>query len=888
MRKVFIALLILLVLFGTMVIAVPVIFKDKLVTLITNEANKNLDAVVKIEDFKVSIIKSFPDLTVSLVNFDVSGRGEFQGVSLVNGKDCSITVDIFKLLGGDAVQVKSVNLTQPNLYVFITEEGKANYDIAIDGGTEETSDAASGDSDLKISLQGWTVSDASVVYDDRSLGFYTDIQGLENEGKGDFTLSQFILETKAKAKEFTLAYEGVSYISRVALDLTAQMDMDLDKMFFGFRQNQIQLNDLKLSVNGSVAMPDDDIKLDLATSSSQSNLKHLISILPGVFMEGYENIKVDGVFDLDAKVKGIYNDNTYPGLDIALNVKDGSINYPELPSSVERISLKSKVHSEGGADLDNLVVDLANFHAEIANNPVDLSLLITNPISDPHIDGKLYTKLNLNELANAVPMKGYDLKGKFAANLVMKGKMSSLEMQRYEDFQASGNIAAQGISLSGDSVPSPVKLDTARMELSPKFIALNVLKAELEGNKLEANGRLENYMGYMFKDQDLKGKMLLKSDLVNLNAFMTEEEAGPITSAETAEVEESMGHLEVPGNIDFTLESDIKELLYEDLIVNDFKGIVLVKNKTLSFQNVKAKALGGEMLVNGTYSTADEKPMVAMSFKVEGLDINKTATTFNTVEKLAPIAKNATGKFNAAFSISGALDENMSPAWESFMGDGKVGTKNVFFENFEPINRLASKLSWDRLSKQKIADTDVQFEIKEGKVFVKPVETKIGDIPTRIAGYTAITQEIDYTFNMRIPKEKLGDAAISALSNLSNKLGGASTLGETINLDVFFTNTVSDPKVRTNFAGMASDLKNQVKKELTNKVNEKKDELEEEAKRKLEEQKAKAQKEAEEAKRKLEEEKRRLEEEAKRKAEEEKNRLKEEAKNKLRDALKRP
>ncbi|MGB0165717.1 MAG: AsmA-like C-terminal region-containing protein [Luteibaculum sp.] len=900
MKKVLVALLILLILLGASVVALPIIFKDKLVTLVTNEANKNLNAVLTVKDFKVSIFKDFPNISVALMGYDISGVGQFENVSLVNGEELAISLNLFSLLSGDGYEVEGIYLEKPNVYVYVDKEGNANYDIAKPSEeVEEESPSTEEEGDIQIKLKAWEINEGNLTYDDHSLEVYTALKSFNHSGSGDFSLTQFVMSTQTDAKEFDLGYAGMNYLSQTKLNLSADLDIDLDRMFFGFKQNKLVLNDLELGFNGNVEMPGDDIKMDLALNSSQSSFKNLISLIPAVFLEGYESVQADGEFALDASAKGIYNDNTYPGFDLNLMVKNASVKYPDLPAAITQIALKSRVSSAGGNDLDNVIIDISNFHADIANNPMDLSLYVTTPLSDPNIDAKLYAKLNLENLAKAVPMQGYNYRGKVDANVVMKGKMSSLEMEQYDQFNASGNLSLRGLALEGDSVPMPVKVDSTYLEFNPQYLALTYLQASVEGAALSASGKLSNYMGYIFKDQDLTGNLDLYSDYINLNAFMTEEE-GPVTTEPEAETEEEMGYVPVPGNIDFTLNAKVKEMLYEDMVMQDFGGILEVKNKTISFKNVGLKALGGEMVLNGTYATPADEPEVAMDFVVNNLDINTTANTFNTVAKLAPIAKACKGAFNAKFGIRGRLDAGMNPKWESFNGEGLVSTLNVVFEDFEPINRLANKLKMDGMKKQSVQDTKVNFELKEGKVFIKPVETKLGDIPAKIAGYTAIDQSIDYTFNLKVPREKLGAQASDAIAGLSEKLGASSgALAKVIDVDVFITNTVSDPKIRANLAGMANDLKNELVDKAKEELNKKKQELEDEAKKRLEEEKQKALQEAEEAKRKLEEEKqkaldkaeaekKRLEEEAKRKAEEEKKRLEEEAKKKAKNLFKKP
>src|ERR1700742_1751084 len=73
-----ISLLIILLL----LIAAPFIFKDKIVALVKEEANANLNAKVDFGDFDLSLISSFPDFRFKIQKVSVVGVNEFKDDTL--------------------------------------------------------------------------------------------------------------------------------------------------------------------------------------------------------------------------------------------------------------------------------------------------------------------------------------------------------------------------------------------------------------------------------------------------------------------------------------------------------------------------------------------------------------------------------------------------------------------------------------------------------------------------------------------------------------------------------------------------------------------------------------------------------------------------------------
>ncbi|MGH7456790.1 MAG: hypothetical protein ACRENG_35905, partial [bacterium] len=66
MKKVFIALAVVVALLLLAAILVPLLFKDKIVGLVKSEANKQLNATLEFADIRLSLFSDFPNFNLSL------------------------------------------------------------------------------------------------------------------------------------------------------------------------------------------------------------------------------------------------------------------------------------------------------------------------------------------------------------------------------------------------------------------------------------------------------------------------------------------------------------------------------------------------------------------------------------------------------------------------------------------------------------------------------------------------------------------------------------------------------------------------------------------------------------------------------------------------------
>ena len=151
--------LILLVL----IIALPFMFKGKIMTMIKDETNKNLNAKVDFADVSLSLIRNFPNFSVTITNLSVINIKPFEGDTLLYAKDFNAVVDLMSVISGDQIRIRKVLIDQTVINCLVNEQGKANWDIAKPStGPQKASEPSS----FKANLNYYAIKNARIVYDD--------------------------------------------------------------------------------------------------------------------------------------------------------------------------------------------------------------------------------------------------------------------------------------------------------------------------------------------------------------------------------------------------------------------------------------------------------------------------------------------------------------------------------------------------------------------------------------------------------------------------------------------------------------------------------------------------------------------------------------------------
>ncbi|MBL0126048.1 MAG: AsmA family protein, partial [Flavobacteriales bacterium] len=563
-KRILISFGILIFLLLAAIILIPILFSDKIEAAVKEQVNNNINATVDWGDWDITLLRNFPNLTVDIADVKVANRAPFEGIELANIGSLTATIDIMSLFG-DRIGIKRIGLVKPRFHVKVLEDGRANWDIALADTTaavETPADTAA--SKFNVQLSEYWIEDGRVIYDDASLGYYMELFGLDHKGSGDLTQDLFVLKTTTHADTANVIFDGVKYLRNVKADITADIDMDMPNMKFVFKDNEATINQLVLGFDGWIAMPGDDIDMDITWNAKKTDFGTLLSLVPAEFATDLTGVTMSGKAGFSGTVKGKYNDTSMPGFSLVVDVDKGRFKYPDLPSSVEDIYVDLKINSPGGADMDRMVVDLKRFALKMAGNPLEARMYLTHPISDPNVDAELKANLDLATIKTVVPMKGQDLQGNFTADVRMKGAMSDVEAQRYEKFTADGKMILLGMKFRSDSLPYPLDINSLYFDFSPRFLSLTSFDGAVGSSSIQAKGRMDNYLQWWLRDSTLTGSFDLAANKFDLNELMGP--PAPEGAAAAAPVDSTpMSVIEVPHNIDFRMALAVKEVIYDQL-----------------------------------------------------------------------------------------------------------------------------------------------------------------------------------------------------------------------------------------------------------------------------------------------------------------------------------
>lgn len=775
--------------------------------------NESLTAKVDFTDIDLSFFRHFPRVAASLTNLQVTGTGQFAGDTLLSAKNIDVALNLMSVIKGSDFKIYSINIDAPRIHAIVTKEGVANWSITKPDST--ATDTKPATKPFRLNLDSYSVTNAYIKYDDASSNMSSEISNLNHSGSGDFTSDLFTLKTKTSVDALSFSYGNIPYFSKTKTVIDADIEVDNKAGKYSFKTDKIALNELKLNAEGFFQLVNDSVyNMDIKYNAPSTEFKNILSLIPVVYQKDFASVKTSGVAVFNGFVKGTYSSHQIPAYNLNLGVNNGFFQYPDLPKPVKNINLTVKVDNPDGIT-DHTVVDISQAHIEMDNEPFDFHLLVKTPMSDMFVDGWAKGKLDLSKVAQLVKLEaGTQLSGLLNADVSVSGNMSAIEKQQYDKFNAAGTVNLTNFSYASKAYPDGVKLNTLLASFNPRNVTLNNVSGQYMKTNFTANGSVDNLLPYALKNKTLSGVLNIKADQVNLNDWMgtSTDTSSKSTAASTP--------FAVPSNLDFVVNAGVDKVHYDKLDLQHVSGSLILKDETVSMNNIKSDALDGTININGSYSTklSKTKPAISLNYDVKGLDVEKTFNAFNTVQKLMPVGKFIAGKLSSQLSVTGKLGDNMMPDLNSLTGNGNLLLIEGFLKKFAPLEKLASTLNVKELESVSVKDIKNYFEFANGKVLVKPFKVKVKDIDMEIGGMHGLDQSLDYVINMKLPRALMGEKGNAFVNNLVGQFdnkGLPIKLGDFVNLKVNMGGTITNPVLKTDLKKAAGTLADDLKKQAT-------------------------------------------------------------------------
>ncbi|WP_026462397.1 AsmA-like C-terminal region-containing protein [Adhaeribacter aquaticus] len=580
---------------------------------------------------------------------------------------------------------------------------------------------------------------------------------------------------------------------------------------------QIQINKFHLDL-GKNPVDAKAIINGLEPMQVDGNVKANIDLAEITKVFPVEGMTLRGLLYVDGNAKGTYSKTQMPVVSARLNLANAFIKSKDFPAPIQNLTMASTIsNTTGNTDDTRIVID--RFNMLLDGEPLEGRVTIQD-IDKPAFDAKIKGVLDLTKITKIFPLEGMTLSGRIVADVATKGKMTDIDAGKYTNITSSGTMQVTNLNFVSKDLPQGMKIASAQTTFNNDKILVQHLNGNIGKSDVQVDGTISNYMGYLFsQNQALQGNMNLNSNRFDVNEWMVDEYSGEPTQSA------SEGVVAVPENIDFTLNTSVKQVLYSNLKLENLKGKVLLKDKIARLESVAFNTLGGKFVTTGSYNTQNlAHPLFSFGLDIDNLDFKAAYNAFNTVKALAPIAHLLDGQFSTNFNFTGELGQNMMPIYSTLTGKGVVEVVKAIVTNMQVLNRISQLTNFSEVKNFVVENRDFGAEIVGGNLVIKPFDINVKDIKMTIGGTNNIDGKIAYVTALDVPTGKVGDALTAKLTSFTGLKDIKGTDRITLNLNV--GGTLTDPKVSLAGGSAKAQATDMVKNMVASKLEDAKTKLE--------------------------------------------------------------
>lgn len=763
------------------IIVLPWLLRDKIIERAKTELNKYLNAEVDFSDVNISLIRNFPYASVRFEDFYISGKDEFVNDTLIFSKNIDLSINLKSLFSDTGYDIRKMEFNNSKVVVRVLEGGRANWKIMK---TDSTATTDTSDMNFHWKLKSFVINNADIyyLYEKGDIDFI--LKNVNHSTTGDLTADSSLLVTRTSCDSLSFIWDGIAYVHNAQAELIADIDANLNDMIFKISRNSSKLNALPFSIDGWLQSIPEGWDMDFKLNAGDVDFKSLLSVIPAMYSKSFADLKTGGEVDISGIAKGKWVGDFYPAFDFGISTKNAWFQYTALPSRLENINVEARIQNPGRT-LDDTRIDISNFSFMLGENPFRSSLSVSQPVSDPAITLNAVGKLNTSYIAKIYPLdEKTNIQGMLDMNLEVYGRKSWFSANQYDKFRFNGFLNASNVLLQTSMLAQKTEIPRAELKFSNRFAEISQLQVKYGQNDLNLYGRVENFIGYLLYDSELKGQLKASSQYLNMNDFLTEDNSGKSKNNATPDsIQPAMKTIVIPANINMTIDASVEKLTFAEMLLSQSKASLSMGNRQLQIHNLSTDAFGGKMKMSANYNSTDTiQPSLQMKINLDDVVFKQIFSQVETLRKYVPVFEKASGEFSAGLLLDTKMGAGMSPVLQTLNGDGSLSAGSISIDNLKVLETILKAVKKNEVFPVEIDEAGMTFEFVDGKMITKPFSLKLWDTWLTLSGITGYDKTINYNGKIQLPdKYKLGQLSVFNVS-----IGGTFSK-PTVKVDLFNT-----------------------------------------------------------------------------------------------------
>jgi len=463
-----------------------------------------------------------------------------------------------------------------------------------------------------------------------------------------------------------------------------------------------------------------------------------------------DSIDINGDLDADVKAKGSYlpAKRKFPVTVANINLRNGSIQTKHYPRPIKNIQVSTNIVSRS-ANLNSAKIFIKPISFEFEGQPFMLKASLKN-LANLEYDIKSRGTINIGKIYQVFALKGYDVDGSIAANVMLKGKQSDAQAGHYDKLFNAGSIKVNHVAFTSELFPKPFVINQGVFSFKQDKMLFDTFVARYSRSAIALNGELSNVIDYATKpNAPLKGEFKLTSNRIIADDFMAFAGTGSSSSANHG----ASGVFMVPQNLDLNFIADVKKVCYEGLNLTDAKGNMSISKGSLNLKNTGFTIVGTPVVMDAAYTNVGpKKAYFDYHIKANDFDIKKAYNEIKLFRDMATTAKYAEGLVSLDYQLSGKLNSDMQPVYPSLKGGGVLSAKQIKLRGFKLLSTMGKTTGKDSIANNPdVTKVELKTKIANNIITIDRTKMRLAGFRVRLEGQVGFNKALNIKFRLGLP-----------------------------------------------------------------------------------------------------------------------------------------
>ncbi len=748
------------------------LFEKTIGRRIVSEINNNITTEIRVKDFSLSLIRSFPSVALDLRNVTLLGTDE---QVMLKAAHLRFQFGLFSLFS-KKIDIQSVIVENGAFLLKVNKNGKNNYDILKPSKADTKNDVA------------FVLKKA--VFEDITIG-YENILEVQNIGltidkasfKGSFSAKNFELKSNASLRSHGITLGKNTFLQNNLLNYTTAIKVDLEKNSYDIKQFELDIEKNIFDVTGTVQSGKNSNTFNLDFNGKKCDLSSLLKLLPNQYRSSFAGFESDGNISAKASVKGILSKNQNPAIVAELNLKNGSLKSNKLSNALENVSFTANFSNGAAQNATSSTFLIPDFQGFFGKQELNLKLGVKN-LELPYIDFYLNGKIPVQAVHELMAEKSSAGSGFITLqDISVQGFLDDMKsLNRISQVKMSGNIDAENIAMAFPK--GQLNVPSGNIKFDNNNITIKELSVEGLDNAMILNGNVGNFLPVFLKDSTNQNTKLdftakLNASKMNLDKLLAATSSDKKTSNTSKNNPTKTNEKPFYKYLSGTFQSDIQDFEYQRFKGKNFLGVLNFDDDNIGI-NGNIEAMGGTMILKGRvalHKNADLHATIAAN------QIDAT-TFFYQCENFGQSVlqdKNIKGNLSTRIVIDGKWNEKGDFSNKDLIAYAYLNVQNGELKNIKMLEDFSTFVKIEDLSNIKFTNLENWFEIRDGWTYMPVMELRNNALNMSVSGSHSFNNDINYNI-----KVNAAQVVINRFKKFNPKLSPQKDIEDDGVFDLFF------------------------------------------------------------------------------------------------------